>query len=208
VKRTETGPVHISAVVIPIFLSVAGSAGAQTPEAPTWSLAPALSLVTFSPIGAEGSGGAEALFGGATSAGLSVRRSAGPVALALSLEFLSTLLQVRDEAVMVEAQAPAVVRSRLGVAAGRQVARLGTGRLTVEGGPTLDVWSSDRSESRSRVGGTLRLVLGVDAGPFALEQSIGAGISASPLEAHELPEGYGRRAMRTIVVSLAARFGL
>jgi hypothetical protein len=52
------------------------------------------------------------------------------------------------------------------------------------------------------------LALRLDPGSFAVENSVAAAVSASPLEDEELPEGYRRNAMRTIVVAAELRFAL
>jgi hypothetical protein len=110
--------------------------------------------------------------------------------------------------VLIEAREPAVGRTRLGLSLRGTLARRDGARLLLDAGPTLDVWSPDGSESRSSAGASARLALEMNAGPALIENAVGLGLSKGPLDAADLPEGYERSTLRTLTVTIAARFGL
>lgn len=202
------GPIHISALITPALLAAAvPSVAQQSASAPAWNIGPAVSFVHFSAAGSDGEG-AEVGFARAVSAGVSLERSIGPLALLLAIEQLTTHIQVRDDAVVIEPQEPAVGRTRLGLALRGTLARRDGARLILDAGPTLDVWSPDGSGSRSSAGAAARLALEMDAGPVMLENALGFGLSKGPLDAADLPEGYERSTLRTVTVTIAARIGL
>lgn len=203
----RTGPVHISALITPALLAAATPTFAQQAAPAAWSLGPTVSFVHFSAAGSDGAG-AEAGFGGGTSAGVFVERSIGPLALLLAIEQLTTRIQVRDEVVVIEPQEPAVGRTRLGLSLRGTLARREGARLILDAGPTLDIWSPDGSSSRSSAGVAARLGLEMDAGPVSVENAVGIGVSKGPLEPADLPEGYEPTSLRTITFTIAARIGL
>lgn len=205
---SRPGPVHISALITPALLAAAVPTFAQQSAVqPGWSIGPTVSFVDFSAAGADGAG-AEAAFAGATAAGVEVERAMGPLALLLAIEQLTTRIQVRDDAVMIEPREPSVGRTRFGFALRGTLARRDGARLVLDAGPTLDLWSPDGSASRSSPGAGARLALEMHAGPVSIENAVGVGVSKGPLDTDDLPEGYERRTLRTITVTFAARFGL
>ncbi|HEU4830425.1 MAG TPA: hypothetical protein VFT04_14620 [Gemmatimonadales bacterium] len=202
------GPVHISALITPALLAAAVPTFAQQPGAsPAWGVGPTVAFVNFSAAGSDGEG-AEAGFGRAVGAGIAVERSVGPLALLLAIEQLTTHVQVRDDAVVIEPQEPAVGRTRLGLALRGTLARRDGARVVLDAGPTLDIWSPDGSESRSSAGAAARIAVEMDAGPVTVENALGFGVSKGPLEASDLPEGYERKTLRTVTITIAARIGL
>ena len=202
------GPVHISALITPALLAAAVPTFAQQPGASTaWGVGPTVAFVHFSAAGSDGEG-AEAGFGRAVGAGIAVERSVGPLALLLAIEQLTTHVQVRDDAVVIEPQEPAVGRTRLGLALRGTLARRDGARVVLDAGPTLDIWSPDGSESRSSAGAAARIAVEMDAGPVTVENALGFGVSKGPLEASDLPEGYERKTLRTVTITIAARIGL
>lgn len=202
------GPVHIGALITPALLAAAVPSLAQQPaEASAWTVGPSVSFVHFSAAGSDGAG-AETGFARAVGAGVAVERSIGPVALLLAIEQLTTQIQVRDPVVVIEPQVPAVDRTRVGLSVRTTLARGERARVVVDAGPTLDIWSPDGSDSRSSAGASARLALETSAGPVAVENALGFGLSKGPLDAGDLPEGYERNTMRTITITIAARIGL
>lgn len=199
------GPVHISALITPALLAAAVPSFAQQPAA--WSVGPSVSFVHFSAAGSDGVG-AEAGFAPAVGAGIAVERSIGPLALILAIEQLTTQIQVRDDVVVIEPQEPAVGRTRLGLSLRKVLARSDGARVTLDAGPTIDIWSPDGAESRSSAGAAARLGLETTAGPVTVENALGFGVSKGPLDASDLPEGYERNTMRTITITIAARIEL
>lgn len=202
------GPVHISALITPALLAAAVPTLAQQPDAmPAWSVGPAVSFVDFSAAGADGAG-AEAGFARAMAAGVTLGHEIGPVAFLLAIEQLTTRIQVRDDVLLIEPREPAVGRTRVGLSLRGTLARRDGVRVLLDGGPTLEIWSPDGSESRSSAGAGARLALEMNAGPVTVENAVGVGLSKGPLDAGDLPEGYERRTLRTITFTIAARFGL
>lgn len=203
----RAGPVHISALITPALLAAAVPTFAQQAAPSGWAVGPAFSFVEFSAAGADGTG-AEAGFARATSTGLAVERAMGPLALLLAIEQLSTRIQVEDDVVLIEPREPAVGRTRFGISVRGTVVRREGARLLLDAGPTLDLWGPDGSDTRSSAGVSVRLALEMQAGPARIENAIGFGLSKGPLEEADLPEGYERQTMRTLTVTIAARFGL
>ncbi len=202
------GPVHISALLTPALLAAAVPSFAQQPaDVSAWALGPSVAFVHFSAAGSSGEG-AEAGFAPAVGAGIAVERSIGPLALLLAIEQLTTRIQVRDDFVTIEPQAPAVDRTRLGLSLRTTLARASGARVILDAGPTLDIWSPDGSASRSSAGATARLAVETHAGPVTVENALGFGLSKGPLDEEDLPEGYDRSTMRTITITIAAKFGL
>jgi hypothetical protein len=202
------GPVHISALITPALLAAAVPTLAQQPDAvPGWSVGPAVSFVDFSAAGADGAG-AEAGFARTMAAGMTVGHEIGPLALLLAIEQLTTRIQVQDEVLLIEPREPAVGRTRVGLSLRGTIARRDGVRLFLDGGPALEIWSPDGSESRSSAAAGARLALEMDAGPVTVENAVGVSLSKGPLDEEDLPEGYERRTMRTVSVTIAARFGL
>ena len=205
---SRPNPVHISALITPALLAAAVPTFAQQSGGDAdWGIGPSISFVHFSAAGSDGIG-AEAGFARSVGTGVGVERSIGPLALLLAIEHLTTRIQVRDDVVLIEPQEPAVDRTRLGLSIRKVLIRGDGARLTLDAGPTLDIWSPDGSDSRSSAGAAARLALETHAGPVAIENALGFGVSKGPLDAGDLPEGYERSTMRTITITIGARFGL
>jgi len=166
-----------------------------------------MALVHFSDAGVEGES-ASVGFGRSVSVGLTAGRALGPVTLLLGVEYLTAGFQVREDVVMFETISADVGRTRLSLLARRTIGHLGRARLSLGAGPTLDIWSPDGADSRTAAGAAAQLILELDAGPFTLENGIGAGFSAGPLETADLPDGYEKRSIRTVAMRVAARFSL
>ena len=207
-SRVPRPPSHISALVPAALLALAAPTLAQQPP-PTWSVGPSAALVQFSAAAAEGGGGTTvARPSRGTSTGIEIGRVTGPIVLILNAEHMATRIELADQAVTVQAHTPTLSRTRLALGARLLVARLGEARLSLGAGPTLDIWSPDGSDARSRTGAAAQLVLAMRAGPVTFENALAGSISASPFEPADLPDGYARRTMRALAVSISARFGL
>lgn len=123
-------------------------------------------------------------------------------------ELLATRMQVRDSALTIEARRPGLSRMRVGVVASRTVARLGGAELLAGGGGAVDPWSPPNDGIRIRIAAAARLALRVEAGRLALENTLGASLSPSFLEARDLPDVYRPTSFRTISAAFTVLFGL
>ena len=117
------------------------------------------------------------------------------------------MLGVRDAGVSVEARDASLTRLRWRLGVSIPVLRLGEARMAAIAGPALELWSPRGADPRMRAAGTARIELELDAGPFAVRNSLGLALTASPLNAGELPSDYRRTLLRTVEAAVGVRLG-
>lgn len=183
------------------------AAAAQLPG-PAWSLAPSATLVSFSAAGSELGSGSRVQPARSTAVGVGLTRRVGSWEIRASADALTSHLEVVDEGVAVELRGAALTRRRFGLAVRRAAAQIGSAAILLGVGPTIETWSPEGFEGRTAVGLEGSIALRLDAGPFAVENAVALGFSDSPLGTEDLPEGYTRRAFRTVSYAVTMRFGL
>jgi hypothetical protein len=144
----------------------------------------------------------------ATVAGVTVSRHAVGWTFEAGLDLLTTAVRVENDAVSVEARGASLSRMRWRMSAGRLLFRIGDAEVTAAAGPALDAWWADGGNVRGRLAGRGRIAARVDAGAFALENSIAASVAGGPLDARELPDGYRGRTLTSVEAAISVSFAL
>ncbi|HEU5051185.1 MAG TPA: hypothetical protein VFU00_12720 [Gemmatimonadales bacterium] len=201
-------PTHVGALVVPALLLIAAPSFAQqAARREGWSVGLFTSFMHFS---AAAVATPERAIGPSrsTAIGASAWRAIGPLRIRLSAEHLSARLEVRNADVTITAAEPSLDRTRLAADALLCLARAGQARVTLGAGPALDLWAPGTDPVRARAGVQGELAIEFHLGGVTVVNAIGGGISASPLERDDLPEGYGARKLRSAGVTLAASLDL
>jgi hypothetical protein len=131
----------------------------------------------------------------------------GPWAVSLEAGWAGGNIEIGNDVVSVRDLTSHVSRYRLALPVGRRFTAVGTGRLGFELAPTADVWSVT-GDTRARAGAEGRVLLLVPLGGVSLENRIGVGYSASPIEASDLGQVAEQRGLWTFLIGLGLRTGL
>jgi hypothetical protein len=99
-------------------------------------------------------------------------------------------------------------RTGLTLALGRTLTCAGAGSVIAGAGLRLDGWTLPENEHRWRTGAEAHAALRYDLGPLSLENRLTLGISGSPFDASDLPDGYERRMLKWMEVAIGVRVGL
>lgn len=176
----------------------------------SWRLSAIIGLNSFSHAASRpGQGaGSQVRMASASAFGASIARHLAGWDLRTSADLLSSNVQVQDGEVLVEALAPALSRLRVALVAAHPVASLGKAVLTAGAGGALDFWSAPAEGIRTRGGMVARLSLCVDAGRFAIENSLSGSLSPSVFAPRDLPDGFRPNWFRTVSAGFEVRFGL
>lgn len=140
--------------------------------------------------------------------GFGVSRTQSQWEIGLALESRPSVLRASDTASVVQIASVSFRRSSAVLGAARMVGHAGKAAFIAGAGLRADMWTLSEADNRLRLGGEMRLGLRLDAGPFLVENSVQAGMSASPLDADDLPEGYRKRTLRWIGVGMTVSVGL
>jgi len=128
--------------------------------------------------------------------------------VSVGVSYLPTRVEAVSSDVAVQDRTKDLERVRFTLTLARHLVRIGTGRLEVRAGPTLDDWSADGEDGRTVPGGTAALALQLPAGPITLEHVLGFSWSPGPFRAAELPDGYTRQSLRAVSIGVGIRRGL
>lgn len=187
-----------------LLLAVPMSGSAQQPGA--WRITGSAGQTWFGPA-AESDGTRFAPSSG-FGLGLGISRTLSQWEMGLDLESRPSVLRASDTASVIQIASVSFGRSSAVLGAARVVGYVGRAAFIAGAGLRTDLWTLSEADNRLRLGGEMRVGLRLDAGPFRVENSVRAGMSASPLDAGDLPEGYRKRALRWISVGMAVSFGL
>ncbi len=193
---------YLCAILTLLAVPISGSA--QQPGA--WRITGSAEQTWFGPA-AENDGTRFAPSSG-FGLGLGISRSQSQWEMRLDLESRPSVLRASDSASVVQIASVSFGRSSAVLGAARVVAHVGRAAVVAGAGLRADLWTLSEADNRLRLGGEMRTGLRFDAGPFLVENSVRAGLSASPLDAGDLPEGYRRRALRWIGVGMTVSVGL
>lgn len=140
--------------------------------------------------------------------GFGVSRDIGRWQAGLAIETRPSVLRAADSATIVEI--PSVTFGRTGavLSVSRVFAHLGRAAVVGGAGLRADRWSATAETDRWRLGGLAQLGLQFDAGPLRIENGLRVGLTRSPFEADELPDGYRRTALRWVELAVGVSLGL
>lgn len=141
-------------------------------------------------------------------ASLGVSRRLGSWEASLSAESRPSVLRAADSVSVLELSALSFGRSGLAFSLARTVSHAGPASVIAGAGLRMDGWTLPEDEQRWRAGGELHAALRFDAGAVVLENRLTLGLSGSPFDAADLPDGYTRHTLRWMEVGLGVRVGL
>lgn len=140
--------------------------------------------------------------------GFGVSRDIARWQAGLAIETRSSTLRAADSGTIVEIPSATFARAGAVLSVSRAFAHLGRAAVVGGAGLRADRWSATGAADRWRLGGLAQLGLQYDAGPLRIENGLRVGLSRSPFEADDLPEGYRRTAMRWVELAVGASLGL
>jgi hypothetical protein len=135
---------------------------------------------------------------------LALSRVAGPWNLSLEAGWAEGHVEAASDDFSIRDLTSSVTRYRLGVTLGRRLAALGSGALSVELAPTLDLWSVP-DDHRTRAGAEGRVVVRAPIGALELENRLGFGFSGGPLEEADLGSATEKRGLRSVMIGVGVR---
>ena len=175
-----------------------------------WHLGAGVDALAFGHVAvsdADPGAAAEVRPSGRAALRLTVGRTAGPWDLSLEAGWADGEIEIGNDVLSVRDLTSDVTRYRLSFAVGHRLTVLNASRLGVELAPTVDLWSL-AGDTRPRAGVEGRVVLSVPLGGVDLENRIGVGFSASPIEASDLGDVAEERGLWAFLVGLGLRAGL
>ncbi len=125
---------------------------------------------------------------------LAVARGFGVWRAQLELGWAQGQAEAGNDVIVVRDQTLDLSRYRLAPGIERRVTGVGAGELTAALATTLDIWRAS-GDTRPRLGAEARLALRLPLGKLALENWLAFGLSASPLDAEDLGDGFERSSL-------------
>ena len=119
-----------------------------------------------------------------------------------------SVLRASDSVSVLQISALSFGRTGLAFLLGRTLSHAGSASVVAGAGLRLDTWSLPEEEHRSRAGGEVHAALRFDAGALAVENRLTIGLSGSPFDAADLPDGYRRNSLKWMEVGVGVRLGL
>jgi hypothetical protein len=138
---------------------------------------------------------------------VAVQRRIGSWAVGAVLGWAEGDAEASNGAVAIRDRTVDLSRYRVAVGFERTVARMGAAALAVELSPTLDLWTV-AGESRTCPGVETGLMLRMPLGGVAAEQRLALGLSASPLNAGDVGEGFELRTLSAVSYMVGLRLPL
>jgi hypothetical protein len=201
----RTGPASLA--VLAVLASTPAPAAAQERG---WNLSVEVSTVWFGAGAESPSEGLSAGPGPGTALGITASRNAGAVRIGLRLFRVESGLRLAGGGVSLTADDAGFTLYELAPEVGLRLLRLGTAGagIRLAGGPTLDLWSWEGADDRTRIGG--RALLGLES-PITADWTLAAwlegAVSGSVFDDGDLPPGYERRSLLRGRVGLEVRYG-
>ncbi|HET8632573.1 MAG TPA: hypothetical protein VFL88_00385 [Gemmatimonadales bacterium] len=187
-----------------LLLAVPGIGTAQQPGG--WAVTGSVGQTWFS----KAATGESTDFG--PSPGLAVslgvtRRFAGWEA-SLEADTRPSALRASDSVSVLEISALSFGRTGLTLGLGRTLALAGSASVITGAGLRLDGWTLPEDEHRWRAGAEAHGALRFGLGAVTLENRLTVGMSGSPFDAADLPDGYRRHALTWMQVGMGVRVEL
>lgn len=134
-------------------------------------------------------------------------REIGPWALRMEVGFAPGHLTGQDSGSTLEVTRldTSLPRYRIEPMVGRSIVQIGSGRLMLYVGPTLDWWRLD-GETRFTVGGEGRLAIQAPLGRLVLEDYLGFGIAPQPYPPGELTPDLTTHPTETLALGFSLRY--
>jgi hypothetical protein len=201
----RTGPVSLG--VLAVLASTPAPAATQERG---WNLSAEVSTVWFGAGAENPSEGLSAGPGPGTALGIAASRKAGAVRIGLRLFRVESGLRLAGGGVSLTADAAGFTLYELAPEVGLRLLRLGTAGagIRLAGGPTLDLWSWEGADDRTRIGG--RALLGLES-PITADWTAAAwlegAVSGSVFDDGDLPPEYERRSLLRGRVGLEVGYG-
>ena len=141
--------------------------------------------------------------------GITIDRQIRKVTLALRLTYASGALALETDGPTVFERA-SMLHAQAAPEIAVPVIALGSGaRLSLHGGPLVDVWTLEGEETRSRIGGQVAGSLDCSLGArFTSTVAVRLGVTPSVFEAGELPTEFVRHASWRTTVAFGLRYRL
>jgi hypothetical protein len=139
---------------------------------------------------------------------LGVARHLGAWEVSLAADSRPSVLRASDSVSDLQLSSLSFGRTGLALTLGRQLARTASASVFAGAGLRLDGWTLPEDVLHWRAGTEAHLALRFGSGSVSLEDRVTIGISASPFDTADLPEGYERSALRWMSVEIGLRVGL
>lgn len=119
-----------------------------------------------------------------------------------------SVLRASDSISVLQISSLSFGRTGLTLTLGRMLARAGSASVIAGGGVRVDGWTLPEDEHRWRAGAEAYAALRFDTGAMVFENRASLGLSGSPFDAADLPEGYRRHTLTWMQVGVGVRVGL
>jgi hypothetical protein len=141
-------------------------------------------------------------------AGLGVTRRSARGELSLMPDNTPTVLRASDSVSVLQLSALSFGRTGLALSVARNLLRPGQVSAIAGAGLRMDGWTLPEEEHRWRAGVGVHAALRFDAGGLVIENRLAFGLSGSPFDPADLPDGYRRKSLKWMEVGLGVRVGL
>lgn len=139
---------------------------------------------------------------------LEMTRQFGSWEASLAVDSRPSVLRASDTESDLRLSSLSFGRTGLAVAVGRQLSRVGSASVVASAGIRLDGWTLPEDQNRWRPGVEARAALRFGVGAVTLENRLAVGMSGSPFDAADLPNGYQRHGLMWMQMGIGVRVGL
>ncbi|HET7604354.1 MAG TPA: hypothetical protein VFK36_15120 [Gemmatimonadales bacterium] len=139
---------------------------------------------------------------------LGVTRRFAKWEVSLMADTRPSVLRASDSVSVIQLSSLSFGRTGLTLTLGRTLARTGSASVVAGAGMRLDGWTLPEDGHRWRAGAEAHGAVRLGLGAVTVENRLTLGLSGSPFDAADLPDGYERRVLRWMEVDIGLRVGL